>query len=214
MSTIKKNNPYGLKAHSHLNGGGMASKVMSQYHISDQSASLNKGDPIVFDQRSATFDSDVMSKSVCLYGHTVTMQEGGTATAIEGADGNANSKVILGVFQGCEFTNVEGRREYKDYWVEGTQVREGTKPIAYVNTDPDVVWSIQLSSWTGAVVGTTHQFAILPSLQPQADNWPNTGGGANDAALASSAVVGTNIELLTGRNTIGCLLYTSPSPRD
>lgn len=57
---------------------------------------------------------------------------------------------LFGVFDGVEWTDTTGRRRVSNYWPTGTAYQTGSL-IAYVWTDPQVVYEIQA---TGAIAQT------------------------------------------------------------
>ena len=191
------NSPFGLQARGHLLGGGTAIKENDNYIISPSSGRLNKGDPVVFSTASADYGvlpNDVGRLSeIVLYNPVPVFVGAAGQTTIP-----VSTQGIAGVFQGCKF-EVNGKLFEQEYWVPGTITSSLVR--ATVIDDPYVIWSIQLSSFVGARFAALNQFALLPCLQIQNANWPNTGvGGATAPVMANSAVIGSNLELMTGNN--------------
>lgn len=57
------------------------------------------------------------------------------------AAGDSNGSV--GVFMGCEFTNIDGRRRVLPYWPGANNALNDGTIVAYVITDPYVIYEIQ-----------------------------------------------------------------------
>jgi len=193
------NAPFGLRPYSHLNGGADDIRTNSNYVIDTVTAStLNKGDLVIFAPTAA--DSAVTAyykggKSVITrYNPTVTLQAVNTATTI------TTAPPIVGVFQGCEYW-VNGTYYNQEYWVAGTPATSEVK--AYVIDDPNVIWDVQLGTYLGSNHAAATQFLVLPCMQIQNGAWPNTGTVGNNITVANSAIIGSNLALLTGRGPSG-----------
>jgi hypothetical protein len=189
------NAPFGLRPHSHLNGGADDIRTNSNYVIDVVTAStLNKGDPVIF--APAIADSVVGNyykggqSTITRYNPTVTLQAGNNATTV------TTSPPIVGVFMGCEYW-VNGTYYNQEYWVAGTTATSVVK--AYVIDDPNVIWDVQLGTYLGSDVATNTQFLVLPCMQLQNATWPNTGHVPANPRAANSAIIGSNLALLTGR---------------
>lgn len=50
---------------------------------------------------------------------------------------------LLGVFNGVEFTDVQGKPNVSNFWPAGQTVQAGTFPVAYVSDDPQAVFEVQ-----------------------------------------------------------------------
>jgi len=194
------NSPFGLQARGHLLGGGTAIKQNDNYIISASSGRLNRGDPVVFSTTSGDYavtpnNLGALSE-IKVYTPTPIFNGAGARSTIAGSE-----KSVVGVFQGCRF-EVNGKLVEQEYWVPGTITSSLVRAI--VVDDPYVIWSIQLSSFTGAVRNAMDKFTLLPCLQVQNASWPNTGGlvgaPATNPTMANSAVIGSNLELMTGNN--------------
>jgi len=195
------NAPFGLRPYGHLIGGADDIRTNSNYAIDVVTAStLNKGDPVIF--APAINDSAVGAyykggqSTITRYNPTANPQAGGTNTTI------TNSPPIVGIFQGCEYW-VNGTYYNQEYWVAGTQATSLVK--AYVIDDPNVIWDVQLSTWFGSDQATQTQFLVLPCMQLQNATWPNTGHAAATPTAANSAIIGSNVALLTGRGPAGAV---------
>lgn len=193
------NAPFGLRPYSHLNGGADDIRTNSNYVIDVVTAStLNKGDPVIFAPLIA--DSAVNAyytggkSTITRYNPTVNLQAGNNATTI------TTNPPIVGIFQGCEYW-VNGTYYNQEYWVAGTPATSEVK--AYVIDDPNVIWDVQLGTWFGSDEATPTQFLVLPCMQLQNGTWPNTGHAAANATAANSALIGSNVALLTGRGPVG-----------
>ena len=189
------NAPFGLRPYSHLNGGADDIRTNSNYVIDVVTAStLNKGDPVIFAPLIA--DSAVNAyytggkSTITRYNPTVNLQAANAATTI------TTNPPIVGIFQGCEYW-VNGTYYNQEYWVAGTPATSEVK--AYVIDDPNVIWDVQLGTWFGSDTATPTQFLVLPCMQLQNATWPNTGHIAANPTAANSALIGSNVALLTGR---------------
>lgn len=193
------NAPFGLRPYSHLNGGADDIRTNSNYVIDVVTAStLNKGDPVIFAPLIA--DSAVNAyytggkSTITRYNPTVNLQAATNPTTI------TTNPPIVGIFQGCEYW-VNGTYYNQEYWVAGTPATSEVK--AYVIDDPNVIWDVQLGTWFGSDEATPTQFLVLPCMQLQNGTWPNTGHAAANATAANSALIGSNVALLTGRGPVG-----------
>lgn len=205
------NSPFGLRPYGHLISGVDNIKTNSNYKINANSYSLNKGDPVVYAPSSATYNYGQSAAEIMLYNPTPVFAAAWAAatplnvttithnSAAPSAAAVATLKpAILGVFQGCSYYSASGTYIEQEYWVAGTQVQAGTYPMATIIDDPFVIWDIQLSCYTGALTATNTRFALLPCLQVQSADWPNTGNATNVPTIGNSAVIGSGIELMTG----------------
>lgn len=190
------NAPFGLRPYSHLNGGADDIRTNSNYVIDVVTAStLNKGDLVIF--APAIADSVVGAyykggkSTITRYNPTPVFGLANAATTI--TNGNVP---ILGVFMGCEYW-VNGTYYNQEYWVAGTPATSEVK--AYVIDDPNVIWDVQLGTYLGSDVAAPTQFVVLPCMQLQDATWPNTGHGAANPTAANSAIIGSNLALLTGK---------------
>lgn len=195
------NAPFGLRPYSHLNGGADDIRTNSNYVIDVVTAStLNKGDPVIF--APAIADSVVTQyykggkSTITRYNPTVTLAAANNPTTLAAG----TNPPIVGVFQGCEYW-VNGTYYNQEYWVEGTPATSEVK--AYVIDDPNVIWDVQLGTWFGSDQATPTQFLVLPCMQLQNATWPNTGHAAANPTAANSAIIGSNLALLTGRGPVG-----------
>ena len=189
------NAPFGLRPYSHLNGGADDIRTNSNYVIDTVTAStLNKGDPVIFAPLIA--DSAVTpyykggQSVITRYNPTVNLQAANNPTTI------TTNPAIVGVFMGCEYW-VNGTYYNQEYWVAGTPATSVVK--AFVIDDPNVIYDVQLGTWFGSNQAAPTQFHVLPCMQLQNATWPNTGAAAANPTAANSAVIGSNVMLLTGR---------------
>jgi hypothetical protein len=189
------NAPFGLRPYSHLLGGADDIRTNSNYIIDVTTAStLNKGDPVIYAPLIA--DSAVgpynkgQNSVITRLNPTVNLQAANAVTTV------TTNPPIVGVFMGCEYW-VNGTYYNQEYWVAGTPATSVVK--AYIVDDPFVIWDIQLSTYLGSDAATPAQFLVLPCMQLQNGTWPNTGANAANPIAANSAIIGSNIALLTGR---------------
>ena len=193
-----QNSPFGLKPVGHLQGGSSNISLSRGSYVIDQIAgvTLNKGDPVIIQPSIAsTVASQYFKRGdtvITRYNPTVTTNVAGTRTGI------TNNPPLVGVFMGCKYKDGSGTLVQQEYWVSGTPTTSSVEAVVY--DDPDILWEVQLSTWFGA---GNNSFYLLPCMQAQDASWPNTQDGVVGANLtvANSAILGTNIMLLTGRNT-------------
>jgi hypothetical protein len=196
------NSPFGLRPYGHQISGVCDIKVNSNYTISANSSSLNKGDPVMYVPQATQYNivaNGYQGKQpeIMLYNPAVTLQAGGTATTVIPTNGIAGQPIV-GVFQGCEYYAQNGDYVVQEYWQSGT-VTKGPV-IASIIDDPYVIYDIQLGTYTGATFGTLSRFMLLPCLQIQDASWPDTGGANTNPVTAASCVIGSNLTLMTGSN--------------
>ena len=198
--SYSQNSPFGLKPIGHLQGGSSNISLSRGSYVIDQVAgvTLNKGDPVIIQPSIASTVSSQYFKRgqtvITRYNPTVTLNVAGTRTAI------TNNPPLIGVFMGCKYKDGSGQFVEQEYWVSGTPVTSSVEAVVY--DDPDILWELQLSTWFGSAV---NNFFVLPSMQAQDGTWPNTGAGAANPTVANSAIIKTNIMLLTGRGPIGAV---------
>jgi len=131
-----QNAPYGLRPYSSIQGGSWSQKE-NAYRLSTTTdglttyaSSIFTGDPVIFNRAAAN--------------------NGGGTVAVypTSTDGAAASQAfeILGVFQGCRYTDVTGESIFTKSWVGGTQILAGSEIIAYILDDPSAVFNIQVST--------------------------------------------------------------------
>lgn len=215
------NSPFGLRPYGHLISGVDDIKVNSNYTISANSYSLNKGDPVIYTPSMGQYavvpngyqgkQSEIMlynpvvvQNAAAANATTVIPNVGSPAAAVIGQA----AQPILGVFQGCEYYTPNGTYVAQEYWAAGTPTKGPV--IASIIDDPYVIWDIQLSTYYGALYGALTTFSVPPCLQIQNAQWPNTGGAVGgNITIGNSCVIGSNIELLTGNNVGAQALNTS-----
>ena len=76
-------------------------------------------------------------------GDTVIETATGQGTDV---DVGAATGVILGVFAGCQYTAANGDVVWAKQWVSGTATLGGVAAEAFVYTDPNIVFSAQVSA--------------------------------------------------------------------
>jgi hypothetical protein len=132
------NAPFGLRPFSSILGGSWTEKT-NEYHIftdptgqTTYASSIFTGDPVVFNPTLA----QAGTISVYLPARTTAGANPTTYSALP----------ILGVFQGCEYTDPTGRLVKSPYWPGASKVYAGSVIRAWVIDDPDVVYDIQVST--------------------------------------------------------------------
>lgn len=133
------NTPYGLRPIFSKLGGSWTEKV-NQYDIDAASINIFTGDPVVWN---------------------TTADREGTITRYDfskhGSYHDNNQDLVIGVFQGCEYTLATGELVKSSYWPGNVTVRAGSKIKAYVLDDAYTVYSIQVSTYSDALIDTVFQ---------------------------------------------------------
>jgi len=73
-------------------------------------------------------------------GSLVEVSAGNLTILADGANGGA---APIGVFQGCQYTALNGTPTWSSYWPAATSVLSGTQPIGYVCDDPFATFVVQ-----------------------------------------------------------------------
>jgi len=192
-----QNSPFGLKPIGHLMGGASNISLARGKYVIDTIAgtTLNKGDPVVIQGSIASSVVGQYFKGretvITRYSPTVTIGAANNRTVI------TTNSPIVGVFMGCKFKDASGTFVEQEYWATGTATTSKVEAVIY--DDPDIIWELQLSTYFGSDVANAGRFLVLPSMQLQDATWPNTGNAAANPTVANSAIIGSNIMLLTGR---------------
>lgn len=78
------------------------------------------------------------------YGTTIgtgdLVKHSGTGKNVERC---AAGERAAGVFAGCKFVTADGEEKYSRHWPAAQTIKSGTKAIAYVYEDPNIVFEIQ-----------------------------------------------------------------------
>ena len=149
------NAPYGLRAVRHASGGNIQTNA---YTIATGYAtSIYRGDPVL-----QTTDGSII----------IGVGTGGTP-----------SVQLIGVFDGCRYTNAAGEQVWSKYWPASTTA---TNIEAYVYDDPNIIFQIQTDA-TGATDADKGQLADVEIV----------------AGSASTGISGTNLDMSTGGGTTG-----------
>lgn len=175
------NAPFGLRPISSINGGSWTEKT-NEYYISASAdgattyaSNIFTGDPVVFNPAVA----DAGTISVYLPNFT------------DAAPSTFSTLPILGVFQGCEYTDATGKLVQSPYWPASTRVQAGTKIKAFVLDDPNTVFDIQISTSKDA---NANAFVSRPYLPVTNDTEANVGSFGSNFALNIGG--GTNFDTI------------------
>ena len=153
------NRPYGLEVvQSQIGNGG--TQKLGQYFIyasADGQTTWN----------TSIFQGDMVKYYPARGGATWDAQLGTIVPALTPQSGAAANPIVgvpVGIFIGCEFTDaLTGYQVNSDYWPASRQVKAGTKIIAWVNDDPEVVFKVQISTSTNNAPAPA-QNNIAPSI--------------------------------------------------
>lgn len=138
------NSPYGLAVvQSQIGNGG--TQKLSTYNIyasadglTTYNGNIFKGDLVRMSPPLDTIANSIAAGNI-VAGYTLNPNN--PAVPVAG--------VPVGIFMGCAFIDAaSGIEVNSDYWPASRQVRAGTKIIAFVNDDPEVVFKVQISSST------------------------------------------------------------------
>ena len=138
------NAPYGLAVvQSQIGNGG--TQKLSTYNIyasadglTTYNGNIFKGDLVRMSPPLDTIANSIAAGNI-VAGYTLNPNN--PAVPVAG--------VPVGIFMGCAFIDAaSGIEVNSDYWPASRQVRAGTKIIAWVNDDPEVVFKVQISSST------------------------------------------------------------------
>lgn len=195
------NAPFGLRAFSHLIGGTDNIKTNANYVIDTNTpTTLNNGDPVVTAPSIAdysTINSHYTGENSIITRYDPAVILGAANTGDAGAATTLTGNFpIAGVFQSCQYW-ANGTFFEREYWEAGTVANSTVR--AFVVDDPYVVWDIQLGTFLGSNGDDTTKFLVPASMQLQNATWPNTGAPAANPTAANSAVIGSNLALLTGQ---------------
>lgn len=162
------NAPFGLRPISSITGGSWTEKV-NEYYIAASADGLT------------TYGTSIFTGDPVIWNPVVANQGGGTIARYNfNTDYNAgtNTTSVLGVFMGCEYfsTNTATNNLIKSaYWPASSQVVAGTKIKAYVIDDPNVVYDIQVSTWTNVLNDARFPYGLMG----QNFGFGLAGGGGN-----------------------------------
>lgn len=81
-------------------------------------------------------------------GDPVILNSNGTVTV-----GTA-AAALLGVFVGCEYTDATGKPTYSNYYPASQSILSGTSITAWVLTDLEIVYEVQMSGQLSATLAT------------------------------------------------------------
>ena len=200
------NAPFGLRPMNSINGGSWTEKV-NEYEIyasadgsTTYATSLYTGDPVQWGvSMGATPAANGLIGTIARYNPTFA----------DGTPSTFSAVPILGVFMGCRYeaANSIGNTPHisSPYWPASSLVKPGTKVIAYILDDPNVVFDIQVSTHIDAADAAFVAKPFFPN--------PNaTGGGAFVYAGTFGRNFGLNIGGGTNFNTIPTPYNTATNP--
>ena len=122
------------------------------------------------------YDIDGSSNSTKIYwGDPVKPTAGGYIVQAAGGDTN-----IVGVFQGCEYTDEDGKRVWNKYWPGNTNL---SNVKAFVADHPDLVFNVQADD------NTTPTQATLNANADFAIGTGSSNTGRSGAYLDTSSIV-------------------------
>lgn len=123
------NSPFGLRPVSTLAGGTWSESYVQTYYIRTTPDGLT------------TYNQNIF-KGDLVYWNGVAANNGGGTIAIAG-QGDSGP---IGTFDHCEYIDTNGLVQMSRYWPASTFVRAGTQIKAFVVSDPNTVFEVQVSS--------------------------------------------------------------------
>lgn len=148
------NAPFGLRPLSSISGGSWTEKT-NEYYIAATADGVT------------TYGTSIFTGDPVIWNTAIANQGGGTIARYGfNTDGNAgtNTTSVLGVFMGCEYISVVNGANTlikSAYWPAATRVVAGTKIKAYVIDDPDVVYDVQVSTWTNVLNDARFPYGLM-----------------------------------------------------
>lgn len=148
------NAPFGLRPLSSINGGSWTEKT-NKYYIAasaDGATTYNvnifSGDPVIWNRVAALAGGN----------------GGGTIAryVFNNDQANAdNTRSVLGVFAGCQYTTNTGLFVESRYWPAATAVKAGSKITAFILDDPTTIFDVQVSTRTNVLNDARFTYANL-----------------------------------------------------
>ena len=171
------NAPYGLQiVQSQIGNGG--TQKLGQYFIYADDTGQNTYNGNIFQGDLVRMKPPLDTIANSIAGGTGTIVAG--YTPVENNPATVVTGIPVGIFIGCQFTDaLTGYQVNSDYWPASRQVKKGTKIIAFVNDDPEVVFKVQISTSTNN--------SVLPAQ-----------GGVYAPSVFQSAFIGQNAFLQVG----------------
>lgn len=128
--------PFGVLARFHPSGQARSNQYENVF-VSGQTGNIFYGTPVMLAIGAGTATPQVAGSNVQTV--TVTVPTGQVVLVAV----NATTSPVLGIFAGCEYTDVTGVRKYSKFWPSATTLFTGTYAIAYVWDDPENIYEIQ-----------------------------------------------------------------------
>lgn len=193
------NTPYGLEAKFFL-GGSPSDIQYSTYRIaSGYNSNIFTNDPVI----------RLADGTIGVY------------------DPTAPTTPLLGVFQGCQYTDTNGEFKFSKNWPAGILTQGGQDVEALIYDSPNIIYQAQISSSGAATLAAPSLIrtdlnsniglavAIVSGVTPSAPAWSISGTGmpnlANNPGVGSTAtgLSGFYLDYSTKANTatLNCTLY-------
>lgn len=94
--------------------------------------------------------------------------------------GTVDGVLLLGVFQGCEYTDSLGKPTVSNFWPTGTSA---TNIIAYVLDDPECLFDVQYAN-----PGTPGTTSVQTAVGEECDWTATAPGGSTSTGLSSTSL--------------------------
>lgn len=175
------NAPFGLRPIARIGSGTLTSQTnkYNLYVINDGEEGYGgyifNGDPVVF---THAFPQGLARTSENT-GPSISRYSPGFEGDKENVELAPDSKrPIVGVFQGCEWIDPQGKLQKSNMWTAATKIKKGTQPIAYILDDPYALFDIQVSSSSWSIKG-----AVFPYFNGPVENLKYALAPAMNAAI-------------------------------
>ena len=125
-------------------------------------------------------------------GDPVKMTDAGTiqlGTSDGTRTGTVDGISLLGIFQGCEYTDSLGKPTISNFWPTGTSA---TQVVAYVLDDPEALFDVQYAN-----PGTAGTDTVQTAVGEECDWTPTAAGGSTSTGLSSTSL--TVIQATSGQ---------------
>ncbi len=145
------NAPFGLRPLSSMSGGTWTEKTNAYFIATSANG-------------TTTYGTNIFTGDPVIWNSVIGDQGGGTIARYgfhTSGDNAGNAISVLGVFMGCEYFDTRNQLVKSPYWPASTRVYPGSKIKAWVLDDPDVVYDIQVSTWTNTLNDARFPYGLM-----------------------------------------------------
>jgi hypothetical protein len=194
------NAPQGLQPIASVSAGAYTQK-MGPYFVptttnagvtTGYGTSIFSGDPVVFNTLHTDNTFEETAGTVALYNPTYA----------DAAPSTFAVAPILGVFQGCRYTDPTGKLVESNFWPASTIVQTGSLIEAFIADDPYAEFTVQISTHVNASAANFAGLLVpaLPLQNPITGNVATLGGGFG-SNFALNVGGGTNFDTIVKSGT-------------